>query len=322
MKLLKVLAAVVLLSAAGAAAQDVRSEKYPRQGGETAAPRRKPEPKTWEATADLAAVSDANISHLLVNSPVKSNKKVKDNIRHLSAGFTADPAFASKAGLELSYSYDDYAYRTHKPFSYHDHSFSVGLTPDLGKGWSLDLGWDLDLIGDKTGTIAEDGSVNGGLIWRGPGGLRLKGGYERGRDNVRTNPKKDADTGALYLSASRRFLKKHLAFLSLRAKTNAADGPDYAYKSRSAVLGLISKWSSRFKLVTSASSVQKDYDNIDSRFLKRRSDATYSFRIKPVFTLFKGVYAEGSFTYLDNASNVAIKRYTDRIYSVGLAGRF
>ncbi len=322
MKLLQVLVAIVLLSAAGAAAQDVRSEKYPRQGGEAAAPRRKPEPKTWEATGGLSTVSDANISHLLVNSPVNSDAKVKDNIRHLSAGFTADPAFASKAGLELSYSYDDYAYRTHKTFSYHGHSFAVGLTPDLGKGWGLDLGWSLDLIGDKTGTIAEDGAVNGGLIWRGPGGLRLKGGYERGRDNVRTNAKKDADTGALYLSASRRFQKNHLAFLSLRSKTNAAAGPDYDYKSRSAVLGLISRWSSRFKLVSSASLVAKDYDNVDSRFLKRRSDATYSFRIKPVFTLAKGLYAEGSFTYLDNHSNVSLKTYTDRVYSVGLEGRF
>ncbi len=323
MRLLKVLSAVILLTAAAASAQDVRSEKYPRPGGEPSRllPR-PPEPKSWEVTAGAAMTSDANISHLLVNSPVNSDAKVKDNIRHLSAGFAFDPAFAKKAGLELGYSYDDYAYRTHNSFSYHDHSVYAELTPGLGAGWNLDLGWNLDVIGDKTGTIAEDGAAHAGLIWHGPGGLRLKGGYERGRDNVRTNPLKDADTGAAYLSASRRFLRKHLAFLSLRARTYAADGPDYAYKSRSAVLGLISRWSPRFKLVTAAARIQKDYDNVDSRFLKKRSDATYSVLVKPAVALGYGVSAVGSFTYLDNHSNVSLKSYTDRIYSLGLEGRF
>lgn len=324
MRLLKVLSAVFLLASAQAWAQDIRSDKYPRPGAVPAhiLPRPLPEPKTWEVTAGAAMTSDANISHLLVNSAVNSNAKVKDNIRHLSAGFSADPAFAKKAGLELSYSFDDYAYRTHTAFNYKNHSLAAGVTPGLGKSWNLDLGWDLDLVKDKTGTIAEDSGAHAGLIWHGPGGLRIKSGYERRRDNVRTNALKDADTDAAYLSASRRFFRRHLGFISLRWQAHAASGPDYSFKARSAVLGLISRWTPWFKLVTAAVRVEKDYDNVDTRFLKLRRDATDSVMIKPVFTLARGLSAVGSFTYMDNHSNVSMKNYSDRIYSVGLEGRF
>lgn len=323
MRLLKVLSAVVLLTAAAAAAQDVRSDKYPRPGGEPSKilPR-PPEPKTWEVTAGLSMASDANISHLLVNSAVNSNAKVKDNIRHAYAGFAVDPAFARRDGLELGYSYDNYAYRAHKAFSYYDHSLYGVMMPRLGGAWRLDLGGSFDLVGDKTGVIAQDGAGRAGLVWSGPAGLRIKGGYERGRDKVKVDPLKDADTSGIYLLASRRFLRKHLAFFSLRARSYPAAGPDYAYKSRSAILGLISRWSPRFKLIAAAALVKKDYDNVDSRFLKKRSDATASLLVKPVVVLARGLSAEGSFMYLDNSSNVSLKRYTDTIYSVGLEGRF
>jgi len=322
MKLLMVLSVVFLLGAAQAGAQDIRSEKYPRPGGTAAQFRPGPEPRTWEVTAGLGITSDANISHLLVNSQVNSNARVKDNIRHISAGFSAEPAFAKKTGLELSYSFDDYAYRTHTTFSYKTHSLSAGIKPGLAAGWKLDLGLDLDLVGDKTGTIADDSAAHAGLIWYGPAGLRVKGGYERRRDNVRTNPLKDADTNAAYLSANRRFLKRHLGFASLRWQAHAAAGPDYSFKSRSAILGLISKWTAGFKLVTAVVRIEKDYDNVDTRFLKVRHDATDSVMIKPVFTLTRGLSAVGSFTYMDNHSNVSMKNYSDRIYSVGLEGRF
>ncbi len=324
MKLLQVLSAVFLLAVAQAGAQDIRSEKYPRPGGAAAQllKRPRPEPKTWEVTAGVGMISDANISHLLVNSPVNSNAKVKDNIRHLSAGFSAEPAFAKSAALELSYSFDDFAYRTHTTFNYRTHSLSAGLKPGLGAGWKLDLGLDLDLVGDKSGTIAEDGAAHSGVIWYGPDSLRIKGGYERGRDNIKTNTLKNSDTNAAYLSANRRFLKRHLAFVSLRWQAHGANGPDYSFKSRSAVLGLISKWTPRFKLVAAAVRIEKDYDNVDTRFLKTRREATNSVMLKPVFTITRGLYAMGSFTYIENHSNVAMKNYSDRIYSVGLEGRF
>lgn len=322
MKLLNVLTVVLLLAPAGAGAQDVRSEKHQEQPAAPEKRHRQPEPKALEASAGISMVSDSNISHLLVNSPANSDARIKDNIRRLEADVTAKPAFARPAGLELSYAYNDYAYRTHKTFDYHTHALSAGLAPGLGAGLRLDLGWDLDLTGDKRGVIAENAVLRAGLAWRGPAGLQLKGGYERERDNVRTNYLKDARTDALYLSASKRLAKEQLGFLGLRWHDHAAAGANYSYRSRTALLGLVSKWAPGFKLVSAVSLTRKDYDNKDTRFNKKRGDTTGALTLKPSLKLYGPLHATGSFTYLKNASNVSLKSYTDTIYSLGLEARF
>lgn len=322
MKLLAALLLSLLPAAGPAAAEDVRSEKYQRPGSAQARQLPRPEPKAWDASAGLSFISDANISHLLVNSAVDSDKKVRDNIRRLYADLSVEPAFAKAAGLELSYSHDDYAYRTHKTFSYRTNSFSASAAPGLGAGFSLDLGADLDLTSDKSGTIAEDAAAHAGLAWRAPGGLRLKGGCELRRDNVRTNPLKDAENTAFYLSANRRLGARQLAFLNLRAQDHAAAGNNYGYASLSASAGLISKWTDSLKLVSLVSLGRRDYDHTDTRFLKRRSDSSASLTLKPSLRLAPWLYATGSFAYMENRSNVSMKSFTDRIYSAGLEARF
>lgn len=324
MEPLKIFSAVLLLAAAAASAQEVRSEKYPQTDGTPArqAPRQAPESKSWEITAGAAMISDANISHLLANSAVKSNTKIKDNIRRLSAGFTAVALGKKKDGLELSYSFDDYAYRTHTAFSYREHSLTASFTPGLGAGLKLDLDLGLGLVTDKTGTIARDRMAGAGLSWHGQGGLTLKAGYERRHGSVKVNSLKDADGDVFYFSARQRLLKKHLAFLSLRRQDHKASGGNYTYASDSAVLGVSSQWSKKFRLLAAATRTLKDYDNVDTRFLKRRSDTATSAMLKPTLELARGVYASGSFTYLDNRSNVGIKSYSDRIYSLGVEVKF
>ncbi|OIO00488.1 MAG: hypothetical protein AUJ51_10000 [Elusimicrobia bacterium CG1_02_56_21] len=324
MKLLTVLSVVLLMSSVHAGAQDVRSEKKPpkSESAYRALPKPKKETKQWDAAVSAGMMSDNNISHLLTNSNTNSNAKIKDNAVNFGASLSYAPAYAEKAGLELGYEYDSTDYRKHKTFSSHSHSLAAGLAPKLSRHLGLALSGNLGWVGDKKSIISKGQDAGAGLVWYGPSKLHLKGGYEYSRENVVINHAKDADSGAVYISANKRFYKRHLAFASFRLLSHKAAGPNYSYQARSAGLGLVSRWTPDFKLSLAFFHREKFYSNLDTRFLKKREDRTDTLVIRPTFKVFGGLYATGSLALSSNHSNVAIKSYSDRTYSVGVEGRF
>lgn len=324
MKLRTVLSVVLLLSSAPAGAQDVRSEKKPpkSESAYRAIPKPKKEPKQWDAAVSAGMMSDNNISHLLTNSNTKSNAKIKDNAVNLGASLSFAPSYAEKAGLELGYEYDSTDYRKHKTFSSHSHSLTADLAPKLSRNLGLALSGDLGWVGDKKSVISKGQGAGAGLIWYGPSKLHLKGGYEYSHENVIINHAKDANSGAAYLSVNKRFYDKHLVFASYRLQTHNAAGSNYSYQARSAGLGLVSRWTPYFKLSLAFFHREKAYSNVDTRFLKKREDRTDTLVIRPTFKVFAGLFATGSLALSSNHSNVAIKSYSDRTYSIGLEGRF
>lgn len=324
MKLATVFSAALLMSSAYAGAQDIRSEKTPpkSESAYSAIPKPKKETKQWNAAVSAGMMSDNNISHLLVNSNINSNSKLKDNAVNLGASLSFAPSYAKKAGLELGYEYASTDYRSHKTFSSHSHSLTADLAPKLSRHLGLVLSGDLVRVGDKKSVISNGQSAGAGLVWFGPAKFRLTGGYEYSRDTVVINRAKDATSGAAYLSLNKRFYGRHLAFASLRHLSHKASGANYSYQARSVGLGVVSRWAPYFKLSLAFFHREKTYSNVDTRFLKKREDRTDTLVIKPAFKLFAGLYAAGSVSLSDNHSNVAIKSYSDRTYSVGLEWRF
>lgn len=324
MKLGTVLSAVLLMSSVHAGAQDVRSEKNPpkSESAYRVVPKPKKEAKQWDAEVSAGMVSDNNISHLLTNSNTDSNAKIKDNAVNFGANLSFSPEYAEKAGLELGYEYESTDYRRHKTFSSHSHSLTADLAPKLSRHLGLALSGDLGWVGDKKSVISKGQGAGAGLVWYGPSKLRIKGGYEYSHDNVVINHAKDASSGAAYLSVNKRFYDRHLAFASYRLLSHKAAGPNYSYQASSVGLGLVSRWTPYFKLSLAFFHREKAYSNVDTRFLKKREDRTDTLVIRPTFKVFGGLYATGSLALSNNHSNVAIKSYSDRTYSVGLEGRF
>lgn len=316
-------AAASLLLAAAARADEVRSEKYGRpvlrpSERELAAARPR---KWWELVAHAGVASDSNINHLLVNSTLESNLNRPDTIVRSGAGFNLDPALGGLAKTEWSYAYDRFDYSRNTVFSYDAHEIAGDVYPRLSRRWSLDLGGDLDWVEDKNGAIANDQTGRGGVVWSGADRRKFKAGLEYRRDRVTINPLKNGDSRIVYASLSQGVLAKGLAFGSYRYADHATAGPDFSYRAHSLRVGLIGHPAASLKLTGFASYVDKSYDNVDSRFLVRRRDRTFSATLKPTLTAAEGLFVVASFTYARNFSNVGVKEYSDRQLYLGLEGR-
>lgn len=320
MKLHTVLSVVFLLSAVSASGQEVRSEKRPPKTDAASRwlPKPEKEKKQWEAAVSAAMLSDNNISHLLTNSVADSDTKIKDT----AVNYGANLSFTPSSAFDLTYEYEATDYNTHKAFSSHSHSLTAGLAPKLGTHWGLDLGADAGLVGDKTGAISNGQGGRAGLVWYGPARLHLKAGYEYRHENVIINTAKNSNSGTAYFSVSKRFSKQQMAFAAYRLQTHDAAGPDFSYKARSVTLGLVSRWAPYFKISLAFTRKDKDYSNVDTRFLVKRKDSTDSIMIKPTLKIYGGLSAIGSLALTKDHSNAARKSFSDRTYSAGLEGRF
>ncbi|SRR5258708_4717277 len=317
---------LVLLSMASARAVDIRSEKSPRERrieqAETLKSPWRGSKKVWTVNVLLGVVTDNNITHLLVNSPVDSNLRISDTILRSGAGLTVTPRLSKNVPTEFSYSFDRFDYQQNTLFSYYTHSLSGEVLPKIYSHWRLVTGGDADWAADQNGSLANSQAGHAGLQWSGPHHLRLRTGYEYRHDNVILNSLKNANSNIGFLTAHRRFFEIHNVFGHYRYVAHATTGSDFAFHAHEVRFGAINHWTPIFKTNWIASYTNKTYDNLDSRFLQRRHDITYSGTFKPGVSLLPWLDASVSLTYLENHSNVSIKSYSDQIYSFILEGRF
>jgi Surface lipoprotein assembly modifier len=286
--------------------------------------KKNPADKIWEVSGLVGVQVDNNINHLLTNLNVDSNSRLRDTILLTEAMVEAYPTFSlgRRVETDFSYTYDRYDFQSNQSFSYFNHSFSGDLYPALTKTLSLDLGGYADWSGDSTSIFSDDQGGIAGIIWRGPGHLRLRSGYEYRRDSVKIDETKSGHSNSYYASVSRPIVKGHTAYLNYRYRAVSTQGADFSYKMHSVRLGWLAHWWPRFKTNCVLSFQDKPYDNLDGRFLAVRHDKTYSALVKPTVMIFKWLDATASYNYIENHSNVAIKIYSDQIYSFALEGRF
>lgn len=305
--------------------QDIRSEKIPAP-----APVAKPQPpperpggqgKPWTARAVLGMAHDDNITHLLANSRVHSNAGIADDVLHAGAQIEFKPRLGRSLKTEAGYAYDRFDYQRHSPFSYYAHALSADLYPRLSRRWSLDLGGNSQWLADRRGAIADNLAGHAGLLWSAAPRLRLKAGVEYRRGHVRVNRLKDSDAQSLYANAAGVLRRGWSLFSNYRYSASAARGNNYSYHSHAVLLGAVVQWNSRFKTTLVAGYSDKAYDNPDTRFRKVRRDRTTLFSVKPSVAVYSGVEVVAGFTYQQDHSNVSLKSFSDRIYSLALQAR-
>jgi hypothetical protein len=294
-----------------------------------APPSKAAKPKPAPPSVDLIefylsgeVLHDSNVNHLLINSNIDSTIRIPDEAFHSAAGVTANPLRGEGLRTSLSYSYDRYDYRRHDVLSYQDHGASAVLQPRLFDRTRLELGADVDWIGDASGPIATTQSGRAGLLWVEPGLLRLRAGLSFEKNVVFVNSLKNSRSPMLYATAYWRFAPRQTAVLAYEGRDSRAKGSNFSYRSHWLKLGLVNGWSSIFKVAWSAAYTWKDYASVDDRFLVRRRDGTLSLKAKPTLTLLSGLDLFGAVAYSRNRSNVSFKDYVDVISSAGLEARF
>jgi tetratricopeptide (TPR) repeat protein len=116
------------------------------------------------------------------------------------------------------------------------------------------------------------------------------------------------------------FFAKNRGFVNLRYEYNKeeTDGVNWTYTGNKGNLNIVMPLNDEFKLSASGEAYYQDFENINTNFLKKREDKTYTTSAMLSYEFRKNWEVQLQYAHIKANSNIAVYDYEKNVTSVGI----